>query len=168
KKELDDFWILLETNGYGLTPQNLEAYAAGGVDAFWLDIKAYSEDIYRELCGTSNEQILDSVQRIIDLGFTLEILTLYIPFFVETDEHEKIAELIVNIDPSIPITLLAFFPSYKLSSPLYRAPMVSEMVRSFKKMKEVGVKNLRIGNLGVFVKEREDLEYMESNLGKNF
>jgi len=67
KKELDDFWILLESNGYGLTPKNLEAYAAGGIDAFWLDIKAYSGEVYRKLCGTSNEQILESVQRIIDL-----------------------------------------------------------------------------------------------------
>ena len=166
KKELDDFWILLETNGYGLTPQNLEDYAAGGIDAFWLDIKTYSKDVYKKLCGTTNEQILDSVQRIIDHGFTLEVLTLYIPFFVETEEHEKIAQLIANVDPSIPTTLLAFFPCYKLNSPLYRAPMVSEMVTSYKKMKELGVKNLRMGNLGVFIQDAKDIEYIETNLGE--
>ncbi|MCG3226312.1 MAG: radical SAM protein [Candidatus Heimdallarchaeota archaeon] len=168
KKELDDFWILLETNGYGLTPQNLEAYAAGGIDAFWLDIKAYSEDVYGKLCGTTNEHIIESVQRIIDLGFTLEILTLYIPFFVETDEHEKIAELISNVDPKIPTTLLAFFPCYKLNQPIYRPPRKEEIVESITRMKEIGLKNLRIGNLGTFIKDSNDLQYLEEKLGSGF
>ncbi len=168
KKELDDFWILLETNGYGLTSQNLGDYAAGGIDAFWLDIKAYSAEKYKKLCGTTNEHILESVQRIIDHGFTLEILTLYIPFFVETDEHEKIAELISNVDPSIPTTLLAFFPCYKLDRPIYRPPRKEEMVASILKMREKGLTNLRIGNLGTFIRDNNDLEYLEEKLGSDF
>ncbi len=168
KKELDDFWILLETNGYGLTPQNLEAYASGGIDAFWLDIKAYSEDTYKKLCGTSNTHILESVERIIDHGFTLEILTLYIPFFVETDEHEKIAQLIASIDSSIPTTLLAFFPCYKLSEPIYRAPRKEEIAESYKIMKDQGLSNVRIGNLGTFIKDSTDMKYLEDNLGSDF
>jgi pyruvate-formate lyase-activating enzyme len=35
KAEHDDVLILLETNGFGLTPKNLETYAAGGIDSFW-------------------------------------------------------------------------------------------------------------------------------------
>ena len=168
KKENDDLWILLETNGYGLTPKNLEEYASGGIDAFWLDIKAYSEDTYKKLCGTTNKQILESVQRIVDLDFTLEVLTLYIPFFVETDEHEKIAELIASVDPKIPTTLLAFFPCYKLTEPIYRAPRREEMVDSYKAMKNKGLKNLRIGNLGTFLKDNSDMHYLEEQLGKDF
>ena len=168
KKENDDLWILLETNGYGLTPKNLEEYASGGIDAFWLDIKAYSEDTYKKLCGTTNKQILESVQRIVDLDFTLEVLTLYIPFFVETDEHEKIAELIASVDPKIPTTLLAFFPCYKLTEPIYRAPRREEMVDSYKAMKNKGLKNLRIGNLGTFLKDNSDMQYLEEQLGKDF
>ena len=168
KKELDDFWILLETNGYGLTPQNLEAYAAGGIDAFWLDIKAYSEETYKKLCGASNTHILESVQKIIDLGFTLEILTLYIPFFVETNEHKKIAELISSVDPSIPTTLLAFFPCYKLNEPIYRAPRKEEIAESYKVMKNQGLTNLRIGNLGTFIRDNNDMKYLEENLGSDF
>ncbi len=168
KAEYDDLWILLETNGYGLTPQNLEEYASAGVDSFWLDIKAFSNDTYKELCGTTNQHILESVQRIIDLDFTLEILTLYIPSFVETDEHEKIAELISSVDSKIPTTLLAFFPSYKLSQPIYRSPTVLEMVKSFQAMKTKGIKNMRMGNLGVFVRTTRDLEFLEKTLGPNF
>ncbi len=167
RKELDDFWILLESNGYGLTPQNLESYASGGIDAFWLDIKTYTNETYKKLCGTANEHILESVQRIIDHGFTLEILTLYIPFLVETEEHTKIAQLIAEVNPSIPTTLLAFFPCYKLDSPVYRTPRISEMVHSFLKMKDAGLKNLRIGNLGVVIKNEAELEYLEKEIGKD-
>ena len=168
KAEHDDLWVLLETNGYGLTPKNLEEYASAGVDSFWLDIKAFSNETYRKLCGTSNKQILESVQRIIDLDFTLEILTLYIPGLVETDEHEKIAELINEVDSKIPTTLLAFFPCYKLSQPVYRGPTVLEMVKSFQAMRTKGIENMRIGNLGVFVRTTRDLEYLEETLGPKY
>ncbi len=168
KAEEENLLILLETNGYGLTPKNLEKFASAGIDSFWLDIKAYSESIYQNLCGTTNKHILESVQNIKDLGFTLEILTLFIPSIVETDEHKKIAKLIVDVDATIPTTLLAFFPCFELNSPLYRGPNVSEMAKSFEIMKEIGVKNLRMGNLGVFMKNQKDMDFLETKFGKNF
>lgn|GEM_PF-4766893 len=42
-KERTELWVLVETNGYGLTPKNLDMLSA--VDSFWLDIKAYDEGI---------------------------------------------------------------------------------------------------------------------------
>ncbi|MHA1926926.1 MAG: radical SAM protein [Candidatus Thorarchaeota archaeon] len=162
---LSDLWILLETNGYGLTPKNLEAFAEGGIDAYWLDIKAYSEEVYRKLCGTTNAHILSSVEEIVNHGFTLEILTLYIPGIVETDEHMKLASLVAEVDPKIPMTLLAFFPCFKLQSPDYRAPTVQEMAESFSAMRKEGLENLRIGNKGVFLKTKEDLQYLVDIIG---
>ena len=168
KEVNSNLWVLLETNGYGLTPQNLETYAQGGVDAFWLDIKAFSEEIYRKLCGTTNQPILASVPQIIDLGFTLEILTLFIPGLVETDEHLQIARLIAEVDPTIPTTLLAFFPCYELTEAQgYRGPKTEEMVRSFLAMQGEGLVNLRLGNLGVFLQTDQDASYLVENLGKD-
>ncbi|MHA1964806.1 MAG: radical SAM protein [Candidatus Thorarchaeota archaeon] len=160
-----DLWVLLETNGYGLTPKNLEAYAEGGVDSFWLDIKAYTEETYHKLCGTTNEHILSSVEEIVNHGFTLEVLTLYIPGLVETDEHIRIAELIADADSEIPMTLLAFFPCYKLLAPDYRAPKAQEMIKSYTAMKEAGLKNVRMGNFGVFVKSDQDKQYLNEAIG---
>jgi pyruvate-formate lyase-activating enzyme len=160
-----DFLVLLETNGYGLTPQNLKVYADGGVDAFWLDIKAFTEETYRKLCGTTNAHILSSVESIINHGFTLEVLTLYIPGLVETDEHTRIAELIAKTSSEIPTTLLAFFPCYKLLDPDYRAPTVQEMIKSYTAMQEAGLKNIRVGNLGVFVKSEQDRQCLSEVIG---
>ncbi|MHA2040987.1 MAG: radical SAM protein [Candidatus Thorarchaeota archaeon] len=165
KEAADDLWILLETNGYGLTPKNLEAFAEGGIDAYWLDIKAYSEEVYRNLCGTTNAHILSSVEDIVNHGFTLEILTLYIPGIVETDEHVKLANLVAEIDSKIPMTLLAFFPCYKLQSPEYRAPSAQEMAGSYIAMREEGLENLRLGNKGVFIKTEADLQHLVDAIG---
>lgn len=84
------------------------------VDSFWLDIKAYHEDVYKRLCGTTNKWILEAPKLIVDMGFVLEVLTLYIPGWVELKQIAKIAELIADVDKSIPFTILAFFPEYKL------------------------------------------------------
>lgn len=51
-KELGfDLWVLFETNGHGLTPENLDLLKESGVDAFWLDIKAYDREIHKKLTG---------------------------------------------------------------------------------------------------------------------
>ena len=120
-----NMWVLLETNGYALTDHNLDILKDGGIDAFWLDIKAYDHKIYRKLCGTSNKTVLESVPLSYEAGFVLELLTLYIPGWVETDQHIAIARHIADTNPSIPTTLLAFFPTYKLSE--VRPPTLEEM-----------------------------------------
>lgn len=159
-----DMWVLFETNGYALTKQNLAILKEGGVDAFWLDIKAYDPKIYRKLCGTSNKTVLESVALSHDAGFTLEILTLYIPNWVETNQHTAIAQHIVETDPTIPTTLLAFFPTYKLSEA--RPPTLEEMIQSAQAMQQQGLTNLRLGNIGVFAKTQQDYEALTSQLDR--
>jgi hypothetical protein len=40
-------WVLIETNGYGLTLENFDRLQESGGDAFWLDIKAFNSEIYQ-------------------------------------------------------------------------------------------------------------------------
>lgn len=163
KKECSDMWVLLETNGYGLTPKNLEVLASGGIDSFWLDIKAYDENVYRRLCGTTNKWILEAPKLIVDMGFVLEVLTLYIPGWVELDQIAKIAELIAEVDKSIPFTILAFFPEYKLRD--VRPPTLYEMIAAYHVAKRAGLENIKLGNVSVFAKTASDLELLVNLLG---
>ncbi|MFW9994573.1 MAG: radical SAM protein [Candidatus Odinarchaeota archaeon] len=165
-KEISDsnLWVLVETNGYGLTDHNLDVLKEGGVDAFWLDIKAYSEETYQHLTGCSNQTVLNSVEKILERDFILEILTLYIPGFVETNQHQQIAEFISSFDNEIPTTLLAFFPAYQLAHT--RGPTFFEMVASMTVMRDAGLKNLRIGNLGVFIKSDLELMFLLEAFGR--
>ncbi|RLE54420.1 MAG: radical SAM protein [Candidatus Methanomethylicota archaeon] len=142
KDQCKKMWVLLETNGYGLTKENLEVLASGGVDSFWLDIKAYDEKVYKKLCGTTNKWILKAPELIVDMGFVLEVLTLFIPGWVEDDQIVKIAELIASIDPEIPFTILAFFPEYKMKN--ISSPTLLEMVKTYFKAKNVGLKILNL------------------------
>jgi len=156
-KNLDKgLWVLLETNGYGLTPQNLDLYKSAGVDAFWLDIKAYDAEVHRRLTGADNGWILRLPQEIVGRGFTLEVLSLYIPGWVETDQLKKIARLLAETDPDLPFTILAFFPQYKLKD--VPPPNLEQMLAAYEAAREAGLKQVRLGNLGVFVRTQEDLE----------
>ena len=155
-------WVLMETNGYGLTPNNLDYLKYSGVDVFWLDIKAYDDDTHKWLTGCSNENILKLPKEIIERGFVLEVLSLFIPGLVESDELESIAQTLVEVDASIPFTILAFFPEYRMKA--YQSPSATEMVEAYEQVKATGLKNIRLGNVGVFVRSEEDQKYLMDNV----
>ncbi len=163
KHRCKNLWVLLETNGYGLTPKNLDLLQKAGLDSYWLDIKAYDPEIYNKLCGTSNKTVLNSPKEILKRNFILEILTVYIPNFVETDQFEKIAKIIIELDDKIPFHILAFFPQYKLKT--YRAPNLYEILETYKSIKDIGLKNVRIGNIGVFAKTEEEMKKLIKTVG---
>jgi pyruvate-formate lyase-activating enzyme len=163
-KELDsNLWILFETNGYGLTPKNLDRFKQAGIDAFWLDIKAWDKEVHKELTGVENDWVLKLPREIVDRGFTLEVLSLYIPGIVEADQIQKIAELLASVNDSIPFTILAFFPQYKLKH--MHSPSLKQMLDAYHLTKQAGLKNVKLGNLGQFVKTREDYDILVKYAG---
>ena len=146
--------FLIETNGYGLTPENLDHLEENGVDAFWLDIKAHDPEKHRWLTGRSNELILRLPEEMRARGFVVEVLSLFIPGLVETDELEKIAQGLAAVDPDLPFTVLAFFPEYRMKD--FRPPTVDEMVRAYERVTAAGLTRVRLGNVGVFAPTEED------------
>ena len=157
-------WVLLETNGYGLTPTHLDSLQRAGVDAFWLDIKAYNNEVHRWLTGCTNEWILKLPEQMVRRDFTVEVLSLYIPGVVETDQLESIAGLLAKVDRQIPFTILAFFPEYQMKG--YRSPTLEEMVTAFEAVKGVGLHNVRLGNTGIFATREEEIEVLLSRVGR--
>lgn len=153
-------WILFETNGYGLTPQNLNLLRNTGVDAFWLDIKAYDGEVHRRLTGTSNEWVLRLPEEILKRGFVLEVLSLYIPGWVEKDQIKKIAVLLAAVDKDIPFTILAFFPEHKMRD--VSSPTLEQMVSAYEAARTAGLKQVRLGNPGVFAKSEQDYKRLAS------
>ena len=156
-------WVLVETNGYGLTPQNLDALKESGVDSFWLDIKAYEGTDHKWLTGCFNRNILKLPEEIVKRGFVLEVLSLYIPNLVETVQLKKIAQLIFDVNPEIPFTILAFFPEYQMKR--YKSPKVSEMIEAYMGAKATGLKNVRLGNVGIFASTEQDYDLLKKKVG---
>jgi len=153
----------METNGYGLTSENLDLLQKAGVDAFWLDIKAYREDVHRWLTGCSNDWILQLPEEMLRRDFTVEVLSLYIPGVVETDQLAAIANLLARVDVHIPFTILAFFPEYRMKD--HRPPRLDEMVDAFEAAKAIGLKNVRLGNTGIFARKEEDFVRLLERVG---
>jgi pyruvate-formate lyase-activating enzyme len=161
-KKQTKLWVLIETNGYGLTPQNLDCLEQSGVDSFWLDIKAFDAEKHKWLTGCANDRILKLPQEIIRRGFALEVLSLYIPGLVEADDLENIARILTAADADIPFAILAFFPEYRMKD--FARPRVAEMVEAYQRVKTVGLKNIRLGNVGVFARTEADQNYLMENV----
>jgi pyruvate formate lyase activating enzyme len=156
-------WVLLEVNGYSLPPTHLDAFKQAGIDAFWLDIKAFDDEVHRWLTGRTNRHILGLPEQILKRGFTLEVLSLFIPGVVETDQIKSIAGLLASVDKRIPFTILAFFPEYRMRT--YRAPTTGEMVQAFHESKEAGLEKVRLGNTGIFIKTEDDYITLTNEVG---
>jgi pyruvate-formate lyase-activating enzyme len=160
-----DLRVLIETNGFGLTPQNLDCLQQSGVDSFWLDIKAYDNQTHEWLTGCPNNRILTLPDEILKRNFMLEVLSLFIPQVVDAEQLEKIALHLKNLDPAIPFTILAFFPEYRMKN--YRTPTVTEMVEAYHRARETGLQRIRLGNVGVFARSEKERRYLQTHVDEN-
>ena len=157
-KDQTSLWFLIETNGHGLTPHNLDYLRDSGVDGFWLDIKAHDTEKHKWLTGCPVDHILKLPEEMVRRDFVLEVLSLYIPGVVETDELLKIARVLTSVDPTIPFTILAFFPEHLMQD--FKSPSVEDMVGAYESVRGVGLSQVRLGNVGVFARTEEDREYL--------
>jgi len=148
--------VCWETNGY-MTPASAEKAAkisldSGGVVKF--DLKAWSEDLNKALCGVSNKPALENFRRIGQKFFrqrtdlpVLTASTLLIPGYIDVEEVEKIAYFIADIDRWIPYTLLVFYPQYEMNDLSATARALAE--DCYKIAKESGLEKVRLGNIGL-------------------
>ncbi|MGD8210299.1 MAG: hypothetical protein PVF32_10590, partial [Desulfobacterales bacterium] len=69
-------------------------------------------------------------------------MSLFIPNLVESDELEKIARDLSAVEPTIPFTILAFFPEHQMMD--FRRPHTKEMVEAYTRAKSTGLQNIRL------------------------
>jgi pyruvate formate lyase activating enzyme len=101
-------------------------------------------------------------QEIIRRGFVLEVLSLYIPGLVESDDLENIARILAAADADTPFTILAFFPEYRMKD--FARPTVAQMVEAYQRVKAAGLTQIRLGNLGVFAPTEADQAFLMENV----
>jgi len=104
------------TNGF-MTAEALETIAPY-LDAANVDLKAMSDDFYRQQCGARLQPVLDSLRKMKDLGIWVEVTTLLIPTLNDSDgELRQIAEFIHALGPETPWHISRFHPQYKMTGP---------------------------------------------------
>ena len=103
------------SNGNG-TPEVLD-YIRPWVSLYKVDLKSFRDRHYRELGGTL-ERVLWTIRALHEQGFWLEIVTLVVPGFNDSNEEFRdIAEFLVSVSPDIPWHVTAFHPDYKMTDP---------------------------------------------------
>jgi pyruvate formate lyase activating enzyme len=103
------------SNGNG-TPEVLQ-YIKPWVDLYKVDLKSFQDRNYRKLGGLLNN-VLDTIKRLYAMGFWLEIVTLVIPGFNDSNEELRdIAQFLAKISPDIPWHITAFHQDYKMTDP---------------------------------------------------
>ncbi len=86
------------------------------LDAINIDLKAFSDDFYKSVCGARLQPVLDSIKRMHEAGVWLEVTTLLIPGLNDSvEELQQIAEFLAFLDRSIPWHVTGFYPTYKMT-----------------------------------------------------
>jgi pyruvate formate lyase activating enzyme len=89
------------------TPEVLK-YLRPWLDLYKVDLKGFDDRKYRELGGRLGP-ILDSIQRVHEMGFWLEIVTLVAPGFNDSEaELKEMARFIPGVSEEIPGHVRAF------------------------------------------------------------
>lgn len=103
------------SNGNG-TAEVIE-YIRPWVDLYKVDLKGFRQKEYAQLGGVL-QNVLDTIKRLHEKGFWVEIVTLTIPGFNDSNEElQEIAKFLVSISPDIPWHVTAFHRDYKMTEP---------------------------------------------------
>jgi pyruvate formate lyase activating enzyme len=103
------------SNGNG-TPEVLD-YIRPYVSLYKVDLKSFRDRHYRELGGTL-ERVLWTIRALKEQGFWVEVVTLTVPGFNDSDEElAEIARFLVSVSPDIPWHVTAFHQDYKMTEP---------------------------------------------------
>jgi pyruvate formate lyase activating enzyme len=103
------------SNGNG-TPEVLE-YIRPWVSLYKVDLKSFRDRHYRELGGTL-ERVLETVRALHAMGFWMEIVTLVVPGFNDSNEElTDIARFLASVSPDVPWHVTAFHKDYKMTDP---------------------------------------------------
>ncbi len=135
------------------TPEVLD-YLRPWADCYKIDLKTMNDRHYRRL-GAVLDRVLESVRMVYERGFWLEIVTLVIPGFNDSDEElRQAAEFIASVSPDIPWHVTAFHKDYKMTDPDNTSPQM--LIRAARIGKEAGLRYVYAGNLPGRVGEFEN------------
>ncbi len=103
------------TAGYICPEPRREFFAA--MDAANIDLKAFTEEFYYELCGAHLNEVLDTIAYVYhDTDVWLELTTLLIPGKNDSDaELSLLCRWVVEeLGPDVPLHFTAFHPDWKM------------------------------------------------------
>ncbi|MDO8805433.1 MAG: AmmeMemoRadiSam system radical SAM enzyme, partial [Elusimicrobiota bacterium] len=102
------------SNGYA-TPETA-AFLRPVLDLWKVDLKCFSDENYRKVCGAELSKVLEGIRIILAAGFWVEVVTLVIPGFNDSDaELGAMADFLAGLSKDIPWHLTAFHPDHLMT-----------------------------------------------------
>jgi pyruvate formate lyase activating enzyme len=129
-------------------------YLRPHLDLYKVDLKSFSDANYRKLGGRL-DPILDSIRRIHQMGIWIEVVTLVVPGFNDSDQElRQIAEFLHDVSPDIPWHATAFHGDYKMTGP--QETPVATLRRAVEIGRAAGLQYVYAGNMPGSVGEFEN------------
>jgi len=139
------------SNGNG-TPEVLE-YIRPYLSGMKIDLKSMQDKNYRQLGGVL-KNVLDTIRRVKEMGLWLEVVTLVVPGFNDSnDELWEAARYLASVSVDIPWHVTAFHSDYKMSD-IDNTP-AHTLLRAAEIGREAGLRYVYAGNLPGRVGEYE-------------
>lgn len=132
------------TNGYAAA--GTWAAALPYLDAVNIDLKCYSEEGYRSLGAPNGLCVVKrSIETAVAAGVHVEVTTLVVPGLSDDEAlfHEECAWL-ASLDPSIPLHLSRFFPSYRMAE---ASPTSRALLERFRIIAKASLAHVYLGNV---------------------
>lgn len=124
------------------TPEVL-GYIRPHVDLYKVDLKGFDDKHYRSLGGVL-ANVTRSIEQIHALGFWLEVVTLIIPGFNDSDrEMTELTAFLASVSPDIPWHATAYHPDYKMRE---AATSLEALLRAAEIGTAAGLKFVYLGN----------------------
>mgnify|MGYP001060042381 CR=1 FL=1 len=142
KKGIKNIWV---SNAY-IAPEALNRLC-DVIDGASLNLKSFSDDIYRKLTGGTLEPVLDTFETLHKRGVWMEIINLIVPTY--TDDMEMIVKMcgwiVDRLGPSYPLHFSRFLPHYKLTR---LPPTPLEVLEAAKAVAQrAGLEHVYLGNV---------------------
>ncbi len=126
------------------TPRAIE-YLRPWTDLYKIDLKSFQDRSYRRLGGRL-QPILESIRGVHESGMWLEIVTLLVPGFNDSEtELRSLTEFIAGVSLDIPWHVTAFHSDYKMTDP--RNTSSQDLLKAVRIGKSSGLRYIYAGNL---------------------
>jgi pyruvate formate lyase activating enzyme len=131
------------SNGNG-TPEVLE-YIRPYIDLYKIDLKSFRQKNYQQLGGRL-DAVLETIRSLHAMGIWLEIVTLVVPGFNDSEEELKeIAGFLASVSQDIPWHVTAFHQDYRMTDP--DPTPARTLLRAAELGYEAGLRFVYAGNL---------------------
>ncbi|NLP38067.1 MAG: AmmeMemoRadiSam system radical SAM enzyme [Firmicutes bacterium] len=132
---------ILVTNGFLNLPPLQELLEV--IDAFNIDVKAFSDEFYRRLCGGRLQPVLKYVEAAAARRH-VELTYLVVPGFNDSEEEmERFANWVAGINPYLPVHLSRYYPQHRFTA----APTPVMTMEKLYQVAQQKLAHVYVGNL---------------------